>query len=116
MRIKAIAKRTGRWPESRWCAARHELRTGAADRYVQLLWPEQRPNGAPAQRGFGVYGTDTGRICVAALNNNVTTFLPSHCQGRWLMSGGDGKRGTVAFFQAVEEATAARVIKPPLHR
>ena len=48
----------------------------AASRHVRLLQPEQGPNGAPAQR-FSVYGTDTGRICVAALNSRTSTVCQS---------------------------------------
>jgi aromatic-amino-acid transaminase len=35
----------------------------------------QRPDGAPAVNEFGVYGTDTGRMCVAALNSKNIDYV-----------------------------------------
>ncbi len=56
------APKTGRWPASRRCAARYVFHD-AANRHVQLLGPDQEQM-LRLRSEFGVYGTDTGRICV----------------------------------------------------
>ncbi len=46
-----------------------------ADRHVQLFGPDQGPDGRRLRNELGVYGTDTGRMCVAALNSKNIDYV-----------------------------------------
>ena len=74
------ASKTGGRPEGRRCAARHELHHHP-DRHVQLLRPEQGPDGAPAQRIRRVRHRHRPHVRGRAQQQEHRLRLPGDCQG-----------------------------------